>query len=138
MKKKSNFLSKYMLSKKYKLKTDKKDRKIFLKNDISKNLKNFNISLVLKREKEKEMHKANSTTQTGQKSIIFHTNYDNIMSENTDNKSSEKIIIIILFSMINYIPRIMYMGKYITKIIIQMIINMIKMITVLIKRNHID
>ena len=90
MKQKKNFLNKYLISKNYKLKTDKKDRKIFLKNDISKNLKNFNISLILKREKEKEIHKANSTTQTGQKSIIFHTNNDNIISENSDNKASEK------------------------------------------------
>jgi hypothetical protein len=90
MKQKSNFLSKYMISKKYKIRTDKKDKKIFLKCDLSKNLKNFNISLILKREREKELHKANSTTQTGQKSIIFHTNNDNIINENSDNKASEK------------------------------------------------
>jgi hypothetical protein len=36
------------------------------------------------------MHIANSTTQTGQKSIIFHSNNDNIKSENSDNKASEK------------------------------------------------
>lgn len=90
MKQKSNFLSKYMISKKNKFKTDKKDRKIFLKNDLSKNLKNFNISVLLKKEKEKEMHKANSTTQTGQKSIIFHTNNGNIINDNSEIKTSEK------------------------------------------------
>ena len=80
MKLKTYLINKKTIFNTLSLSKDKTRRKNILKVDISKNLKN-RLSLVLKKEREK----ANSTTQTGQKSMIYSN------EENSNHFISPKV-----------------------------------------------
>ena len=77
MKSKDNLFSQNTISKTINSSNKKKERRTFNKNDFPKN---FDLSLLLKKEKEREIEKANSTTQTGQKSLFFSN--DGILNYN--------------------------------------------------------